>query len=766
MIVTPASLPVQPVIVQDRHDRADSQRVSFGNSRLELPAGTIPVIQIPRADVAIGNLQEQPVDGKPEQAGPSDQQAQTPQTAGQNEPAAQQTGQQERRSFWERVFRLPPVRKRLEKALAEDWKFPDVRPRQIETLLADDAEDSRLFFLNGTNARQYHRLLKEFGCGFEDRNGRITDESIETLSEYGPELILKYPILMQNRELIKRYFAGVFRDGRIGTQSLIRISNSMWFGPFAAPNFKLSANLLNNRFQVPNHVIGPMLTSVGDSYWLRQVLFRRSAPQEFQQLLNRIAPSSEGSGNAFAPALQLLVLGAEHKLQFKSLDTFVEQLQLKPKDFVPFSATVYNLAAYRLADEIKCPTFAMFLRRMLDEFGQDINQESARLFLLSFREFKDDAESLQSYLSPQYSDTKSFLRSIGTPVPSTVWNMERLAVLTQTLTPAKRAKIAQLVRELAEEVKVADIMFLAEISENEEECKLLLNRQALIAAVKEIPIDRIVERSHNDLVKELEREIDRANRNGLYRTVRRLMTLMKEEKQAYTERVDPSKLTNIQLSRLLIFHRSIEMPGFLDTVGWNVSLDLQNDRSEGGGYLGYDKDMAMVTMVAGQPGDNRAYRPLNLHRAPASLALFHNHAFKDTFSQRYLGFLRNLFPINKNKDKFAGPSGWVGAKKGDITAAAESELPSFIITKIGYPQKPDGSKDLKKLQVNFDWVIVDRQTGEALRSDRGVFTVPYYGDKELGKLKWPSKKEMRRREKERREKCPPVMQAEAAPALR
>jgi hypothetical protein len=71
-------------------------------------------------------------------------------------------------------------------------------------------------------------------------------------------------------------------------------------------------------------------------------------------------------------------------------------------------------------------------------------------------------------------------------------------------------------------------------------------------------------------------------------------------------------LTNIQLSRLLIFHRSIDMPGFLDTVGWNVSLDLQNERSEGGGYLGYDKDMAMVTMVAGQPGDNRAYRPINL----------------------------------------------------------------------------------------------------------------------------------------------------------
>jgi hypothetical protein len=186
-------------------------------------------------------------------------------------------------------------------------------------------------------------------------------------------------------------------------------------------------------------------------------------------------------------------------------------------------------------------------------------------------------------------------------------------------------------------------------------------------------------------------------------------------------------LTNIQLSRLLIFHRSIEMPGFLDTVGWNVSLDLQNDRSEGGGYLGYDKDMAMVTMVSGQPGDNKAYRPVNLTRAPASLALFHNHAFKETFAQQYLGFFGRiipLFPANKNKDKFAGPSGWLGAKKGDISAAAESELPSFIITKIGYPQNSDGSKDKKKLLVNFDWVIVDKSSGEALRSDRGVFTVP------------------------------------------
>ncbi len=767
VIVSPVSLPIQPVI-ERAHDAADSGVVSFGNSRLELSEGSLSVIQISGAGVAAGEelqekLPEKPVDRKPEnppqQPKPSGQEPQAQPKEDQSRTAPQQTGQPERQPFWERVFKLPPLRTRIEKALTEKWKFSEIRPRHIELLLEEDEEDARRFFMDGTNARQYHRLVKEFGCGFETRSGRIVDDSFDTLSEYGPELIVKYPILMENRELIKRYYAGVFRDGRIGTQSLIRISRSMWFGPFAAPRFKLFANLLHTRYKVPDHVIGPMLSSVGDSFWLQRVMFRRSSPQEFQQLLDKIAaPSSEGSGNAFAPALQLLVIGEEYKLPFKSLDSFVDELKLKPQDFGPFSAIVYNLGAYRLADEIKCPTFAQFLRRQLDEFGPDINQESGRLFVHSYREFKDNAEALQALLSPQYSETKAFLKSVGT-VSSSVWNMERIAILAQTLTPEKRAKITQLARELATELTVADIMFLAEISGNEEEVKLLLNRQALIAGVKDIPIDRIVERSQNDLVKELEREIDRANRSGLYRSVRRLMNLVKKEKQAYTERVEPSQLSNIQLSRLLIFHRSLDMPGFLDTVGWNVSLDLQNERSEGGGYLGYDKDMAMVTMVAGQPGDNRAYRPVNLDRALASLALFHNHAFKDTFAERYLGFLGRFFSSNKNqnKNKFAGPSGWLGAEKGDITAAAVSELPSFIITKIGHPQNPDGSRNMKAISVNFDWVIVEPQSGQALRSDRGVFTVPYYRDDVLGKLKWPSGREMRRRERERREKCPPGM---------
>jgi hypothetical protein len=732
-----------------------------------LSDGALFVIQLSRAGAPVAlEIQEKSVEGKPgnqaRQEKPSAEDSQADSKARQNEPQTDQAEQPERRSFWERVFRMPPLRKRIEKSLTEDWKFAEVRPRHIEALLSEDADETRAFFLSGSNARQYQRLIKEFGIGFETKDGKVVDESIETMSEYGPELMQKYPILIEHRDLIKRYFAGVFRDGRVGTQSLIRISNSMWFSPFSASKFRMSANILNTRFQVPNHVIGPMLTSVGDTYWLRQTLFRRTAPQEFQQLLNRIAPSSEDSGNAFAPALQLLVLGAEHKIPFQALDEFVQRLDLKPKDFGPFSAAVYNLAAYRLASEIRCPTFAQFLRRTLDEFGPEINQESARLFMLSFREFKDDSNSLSSYLSPEYRQTKEFLRSIGTPVPATIWNMERIAYLSQTLTPEKRAKIAQLVRELSEEVKVADVMFLAEIAGNEEECKVLLDRQALISAVKDIKIDRIVERSHNDLVKELEREVDDANRNGFYRSVRRLLTLMKEEKRTYTERVDPSKLTNIQLSRLLIFHRSIDMPGFLDTVGWNVSLDLQNERSDGGGYLGYDKDMAMVTMVAGQPGDNRAYRPVNLMRAPASIALFHNHAFKDTFGERYLGFFKRIFPSKQDKNKYAGPSGWVGAKKGDISAAAESELPSFIITKIGPPQNPDGTKDNNSLLVNFDWVIVDRQSGEALRSDRGVFTVPYYGENQLGKLKWPSKKEMKRREREKREKCPPAIRQDSA----
>lgn len=757
LIVSLVSLTIQPALVHT-NETVVLQRVTYENSRLELSATRMPIVQVHKAALTAFQEDQRDSVSKPSEKAvqPTKVSNQNPQTNPGDSTASAQPNQQERRPFWERVFNVPPMRTRIEKALNEKWKFTDVRPRHIEMLLSDDEETTRRFFLDGANARMYQKLLAEYGCGFETRNGRIVDDSFETLAEYGPELISNYAVLMENRDLIKRYYAGLFRDGRISTQSLIRVSSSVWFGPFETPKFRMFAGILHSRFQVPEHVIGPMLSSVGDSYWLPKVMSRKTSPQEFRQLLNKIAQTNDGAANAFAPALQLMVLAEEYKIPFRSLDSFVSDLNLKPKDFGPFSAMVYNLRAYRIANEIKCPTFAQFLRRELDEFGPDINQESGRLFVHAYMEFKENSDALQSLLSSDYSDTKAFLKTVGT-VNSNVWNMQRIAFLTQTLTPEKRAKIAKLARELATELSVADIVFLADIVDNEEECKLLMDRPALIAGVKDIPIDRIVERSRNDLIKELEREIDNANRNGLYRTVRRLATMLKEEKMAYTERVDPNKLSNIQLSRLLIFHRSLNMPGFLETVGWNVSKDLQNDRSEGGGYLGYDKDMAMVTMVAGQPGDNKAYRPLNLNRASASLALFHNHAFKDTFAQRYLNFLSFLLPTKRNKDKYAGPSGWLGAEKGDITAAAQSELPSFIITKIGHPKNPDGTQNLKAISVNFDWVIVDQQSGEALRSDRGVYTVPYFGDEELGKLKWPSKREMKRQERERREKCPPLL---------
>src|SRR5262245_36029577 len=358
LILTTASLPVQSVI-ERTHDGASSAIVSYRNSRLELSEGTLPVI---RKQQTLSD-QESAAQPKGDQSRPAPQQS--GQQAGQQ--SGQQVDPQDRRSFWERVFRLPPLRKRVEKALTEEWKFTDTKPRHIEYLLTEEGEDDRQFFLYSTNARQYQRLLKEYKCGFEDRNGKIVDDSFDTIRDYGPELIKNYPVLMENRELIKRYFAGVFRDGRIGSQALIRISNSMWFGPFETAKFKLAAHLLNSQYQVPNHVIGPMLASVGDSFWLRRVLSRRSSAQEFHQLLNRMAPpSSDGSGNAFAPALQLLVIGEEHKIPFKSLDSFIEQLKLRPQDLGPFSSIVYNLGAYKLASEIKCPTFAQFLRRQLD----------------------------------------------------------------------------------------------------------------------------------------------------------------------------------------------------------------------------------------------------------------------------------------------------------------------------------------------------------------------------------------------------------------
>src|ERR671931_285879 len=144
MIIYPASLPVQPVI--DRvHDRTVSGRVTFGNSRLELLEGSLVIIQqAPAADNAAGKVQEQEK--------PLEQKAEKPKSGKQDPPPAQDKSgespqqavqQQDKRSFWQRLFKLPPLRDRIEKSLNEEWKFPSVRPRHIEYLMSEDGEEAR-----------------------------------------------------------------------------------------------------------------------------------------------------------------------------------------------------------------------------------------------------------------------------------------------------------------------------------------------------------------------------------------------------------------------------------------------------------------------------------------------------------------------------------------------------------------------------------------------------------------------------------------------
>src|SRR5262245_30437342 len=104
--------------------------------------GALFVIQLSRSGAPIaGGFQEKSVDGKSEnlsrQEKLSDQESQAKSNAGQNELQPAQAEQPERRTFWERFFRMPPLRKRIEKALTEDWKFSEVRPRHIEELLSE-----------------------------------------------------------------------------------------------------------------------------------------------------------------------------------------------------------------------------------------------------------------------------------------------------------------------------------------------------------------------------------------------------------------------------------------------------------------------------------------------------------------------------------------------------------------------------------------------------------------------------------------------------
>src|SRR5262245_62245246 len=124
MILNPASLPVQPAI-ERASSRTDAKIVIFEKSHLQLLNGTIIV--------SPGNLQDKPTTKDSEPAKQSDNpQSQGEQKENQNGDAPDQGSASEKRSFWERLFKIPPVRKRIEKSLTVHWKFTDVKPRHID----------------------------------------------------------------------------------------------------------------------------------------------------------------------------------------------------------------------------------------------------------------------------------------------------------------------------------------------------------------------------------------------------------------------------------------------------------------------------------------------------------------------------------------------------------------------------------------------------------------------------------------------------------
>ena len=663
----------------------------------------------------------------------------TKQTAQQGKPTGTPAPQV---PFWRKVFGLGPARpmgERLEESLREKWKFPDVRPHQIESLLAPEADEKLHFFLDGYYAGRYLKLKKIYGLASQGRRGGVDDDDLDTLLQFGQKLLGYYEMLNDDdtRRNIPRYFGGYYREGKIGTETLVNIASTNWLGPFMRKQFVTYAELFHTRFNLPRQLCGPLLASVGDSRMLNNILYRKSGPDEFQRLAEVIsAPLPEDKRNdALVPALELLVLATKQEIPVASAISFVHRMKLEAEHFRPFAAMVYTLWAHNHNVDISCPVFSGYVKKVLDEFGPEIDLLKAPLFVNAYYDFKHDGEKLRIFLSPTYSETKAYIRKIGVTVPPNIWGMARVVVLAQKF---DREKVPQLMRQLNEEVTLADLVFLNGICHNPEETALLLNREKLLAQVEGIKIKRIVRRRRNDQVEDLSNKIDQASANGFFRILRRLTGLREEIKAKYTEEADLRKFKNIQLLQLHILERSFDFPGLDELLGWEVSKDIHDNTREGGGFFDYDRDLAMFVSIPAEQDSNRKYKASIVSRSEAACAIGHFHALKiDTGS-------------------YAGPSGWRGAQAGDIDSAAEADICSVIVTTVGHPKDLSGLKDKRKVAVDVDFLFIDRETGDPLIRDRGVRNIPYFTKDQIPPVSKPSRKEKKRRRVEDAHFCPPI----------
>ena len=71
---------------------------------------------------------------------------------------------------------------------------------------------------------------------------------------------------------------------------------------------------------------------------------------------------------------------------------------MQAEHFKAFTSIVYTLWAHNHDVDISCPVFSAFVKKVVEEFGQEIDILKAPLYVNAYYEFKRDGEKLRQLL--------------------------------------------------------------------------------------------------------------------------------------------------------------------------------------------------------------------------------------------------------------------------------------------------------------------------------------------------------------------------------
>jgi hypothetical protein len=593
----------------------------------------------------------------------------------------------------------------LYNSLLNHWEVDFLELGHFIDILND--EDRRGLFMNKENADKYLEIKEKYGLIAKEKNKDII--TLKSLDFDVDDLILNYEFLMDDKifSKIKKYFFSIFNKQGKNIKYSKLLDNVLPYKKIIEdPDFLKIATVLETDYAIEVKDVFYLIEDLNNLYGLQKSL-EIVKDQRLKDLYHWFIDFYSGDQNVNKDTLLFCAFKSYSYPRTKDDFENLRKIGFSGFNRGGIAFVLDKILSHKDIVEFVCyDNFPDFYLKIAKTFYDgliaiDEIEEAGELFKI----LQGNPDQMELLFSDQFRETISFIRKEFNITNLDIATFFPILKIAEKFDQKEYLRVIGELKKRGEFLSANDLILIKTVVENNDLEDLVFNRDKLANELKPIYDRPYFNRSHLDQIKYLEARLESFKKHKTSEQIRKEKERIEGLKKGYTERLPIEAISNLQMLRLYLLQKALKDEKFLKQIGKLISDDTRDKTTEYGGSISFKKGgLLKMESIRSHSEFDGEFDHIKYDHFIGGVLSFHMHA------------------LDIDNSKYSGPSGWLYARRGDITYVDLYNQTDVVITTMGHP--PDG--DLNKFVVNLDMYWVDKRKipKRAMIIDLGKYVVP------------------------------------------